>query len=110
MINIILVEDDIKTQKDIKDIIAKIEIQRNIEMKLQPFSQYNSSLEVEIKNNHDFKIYILDIELPHSVSGIEIAKKIREKDIDSAIIFITSHDFMFERVFRSVYGVFDFIE
>ena len=52
----------------------------------------------------------MDIELEGSVSGIQIAKKIRTDDWESEIIFITSHDKMFETVYRSIYQVFDFIE
>ena len=52
----------------------------------------------------------MDIELEHSISGLEIAKKIREKDWDSEIIFVTTHDKMFESVHRSILEVFDFIE
>ena len=52
----------------------------------------------------------MDIELETKTNGIEIAKMIREKDWESEIIFITSHDKMFETVYRSVYQVFNFIE
>ena len=51
-----------------------------------------------------------DIELENNTSGIQIAKYIRENDWDSEIIFTTSHDKMFETVYRNIYQVFDFIE
>ena len=63
-----------------------------------------------LRENKYHKIYLLDIELANNASGIQIAKKIREKDWDSQIIFMTNHDKMFETVYRSVYQVFDFIE
>ncbi len=53
---------------------------------------------------------MLDIELQSKVSGINIAQLIRDNDWDSEIIFITSHDHMFETVYRNVYEVFDFVE
>ena len=56
------------------------------------------------------KIYILDIEIPNSKSGLDVARKIRENDWESEIIFITSHDKMFETAYRNVYEIFDFIE
>ena len=52
----------------------------------------------------------MDIELESKVSGIEIAKYIRENDWESEILFLTSHDKMFETAYRSVYEIFDFIE
>ena len=42
--------------------------------------------------------------------GIDIAKRIRNVDWDSEIIFITSHDSMFEHVHRNLLEVFEFIE
>ena len=38
-----------------------------------------------------FKIYLLDIETP-SKSGIDVAREIRRKDVDSVIIFLTGHE------------------
>ena len=64
----------------------------------------------EIEDTSIRKVYIMDIELDNSISGIEIAEKIREEDWDSEIIFVTSHDKLFEKVHRDVLEVFDFIE
>ena len=64
----------------------------------------------EIKKIDEHKIYILDIELANKVSGISIAKLIREVDWESEIVFVTNHDKMFESTHRSIYEVFDFIE
>ena len=71
---------------------------------------YTKELETFIKTNDERAIYILDIQLDNSLSGIEIASIIRENDWESEIIFITSHDKMFETVYRGIYEVFDFIE
>ena len=61
-------------------------------------------------NNSNPKVYIMDIDLKSKVSGLDIGKYIRNYDWDSEIIYITSHDKMFEKVFRNIYKVFDFIE
>ena len=52
----------------------------------------------------------MDIELESLKSGIDIAHEIRKTDWDSEIIFVTSHDKMFETVHRTILKVFDFIE
>ena len=54
------------------------------------------------------KIYILDIETP-SASGIDVVRKIREKDIDSLIIFLTSHDELGYTILKSEFMFLSFI-
>lgn len=39
-------------------------------------------------------IYILDIDLNHSINGIDLAEKIRAQDVEAKIIFITTHEEM----------------
>ena len=80
----------------------------NFEIKV--FDKYDVNLKKVIEDTSEVKIYILDIELGDKVSGIQIAKKIRNYDLEDEIIFITNHDHMFEEVYRSVYKVYDFIE
>ena len=54
------------------------------------------------------KIYILDIELPE-ISGLEIASEIREEDLESSIIFLTSHPECQNDIFYSRLLAIDFI-
>lgn len=110
MIKIIVVEDDEIFQENIKDVIRKTSFNTNEEVKIEYFTKYNKKLEKIINDNSIRKIYIMDIELENSISGIQIAKNIRENDWESEIIFTTGHDKMFEIVYRSIYQVFDFIE
>lgn len=110
MINFIIVEDDKKYVDSIRRILDKIKYKISDEVKTYEFSGYNNELKNLINKNDERKIYILDIELENSKSGIEIASTIREVDWDSEIIFITNHDKMFETAHRNVYEVFDFIE
>jgi len=49
--------------------------------------------------NEHYDFFILDIEMP-SMSGVELAEKIREKDVGSPIIFLTSYKEYMEDVFR----------
>lgn len=110
MIKIIIVEDDEASLKNIKEIIDKEKYKISQEIKTYEFKGYNKQLSSLIANPDEKTIYILDIELENSKSGIEIASIIRNHDWDSEIIFITNHDKMFETVHRNVYDVFDFIE
>lgn len=108
--DIIIVEDEENIEEEIKKVIRKFSIKEDINVKIKYYKRYNKELEKEIKDNTKKKIYLLDIELKNSISGIEIAGKIREEEWESEIIFITSHDYLFEKVHRELYEVFDFIE
>lgn len=110
MIRFVIVEDEENYSKKIRKIIDKLKYSINQEVRTFEFKGLDKNLENLIKTCDQRTIYILDIELNNSKSGIEIASLIREKDWDSEIIFITNHDKMFETAHRSVYEVFDFIE
>lgn len=91
MINFILVDDDQKFVEVVKGHINNKMLKTKFDYKIHAFYDYDKKFFdsiVKIKNN---KIYILDIET-NSASGIDIARKIREKDVDSVIIFVTSHN------------------
>lgn len=106
MIKFVVVDDEEKEIEKVKTLIY--EIVPNA--KVLSFSKISSELKSEIHNMDEHKIYVLDIQLANKVSGITIAKLIREVDWESEIIFITNHDKMFESTHRSVYEVFEFIE
>ena len=110
MVKFIVVEDKKENQEKIKKILVKIGIQINQEYDAKYYEGYNEELAKEIEDTSIRKVYIMDIELDNSISGIEIAEKIREEDWDSEIVFVTSHDRMFDEVHRNVLEVFDFIE
>ena len=106
MVKFVVVDDD---EKEIEHVSALIhEVTRDA--KIVSFSKITKGLKAEIQNVDEHKVYILDIELANKVSGITIAKLIREVDWESEIIFITNHDKMFESTHRNVYEVFTFIE
>lgn len=109
MIKIVIIENDEKTQVEIKRILRELSILKDEEVKIDYFTKFTSDLKEIINDISEHKIYIVDIKLDSKVSGIDIAKYIREKDWESEIIFITNHDKMFETTYRSVYEVFDFI-
>ena len=91
MFNVIICDDEINTLKRIIKIIDKYMKRNHIEYKKYIFNDYNESFMNIVKSSLPFKIYILDIETP-SRSGIDIAREIRQKDLDSVIIFLTGHE------------------
>lgn len=110
MFKFIIVEDSKEFQNMINDVIDKVMFKTDCEYYIEKYTRYNSKLQNSINDRSIQKIFILDIDLGPCVSGMDIAKEVRKKDWDSEIIFITSHDKMFETVFRNIFKVFDFIE
>lgn len=90
MINYIVCDDNEIMRNNIETIINKIMMNNNIEYKIHMFSDYDKNFNKLVSQNLTNKVYILDIETP-SESGINIARKIRIHDIESIIIFLTSH-------------------
>jgi two-component system response regulator AgrA len=74
-----------------EEIIQKLSKENNFDYDVKHFTSFSSSFEQFIEEDTHNKVYILDIEVPNSLSGIEIAKKIRKSDWDSIIIMVTSH-------------------
>ena len=110
MFQYIVVEDEINVQEQIRKVLRKLAFANDVDLDVKYFKGYSKELESIINNDIYRKVYIMDIELKNSVSGIEIAHKIRENDWDSEIIFVTCHDKMLESVHRRILDVFDFIE
>lgn len=105
----VLVDDSEKMRQNVKQIINAVMLRTEINYEIKEFTHLDKNLKELIKSDSP-KIYILDIELNDHCSGVDIGKYIRSRDLDSELIYLTGHDKMFEKVFRSVYKVFDFIE
>lgn len=90
MVHFIIGEDNRFINQQILDTIDKAMFSTHIEYRKHTYFDYNPSFMKIIDKNLPNKIYILDIETP-SNTGVEMARKIREKDIDSIIIFLTAY-------------------
>lgn len=108
MLRFIICEDNKDFRDRISNIINKVMMPHNFEYKINKFEEYNKEVEEIILRKNEQKIYILDVELPE-VSGLEIASEIRSKDLDSTIIFITSHPECQNDIFYSRLLAIDYI-
>ncbi len=104
----IIYEDNSTILEQEQLIVNKVCMGEDFDYKINKFSGYDSSIEDIINSNNDKKIYILDVEVP-KVSGLEIASKIRDKDWNSMIIFVTSHPECKDDIFYARLMVLDFI-
>ena len=91
MINVIICEDNIKDRKRTVNVVKEHFKSKKLQYNIHLYSDYNDEFLNIVKSTIPFKIYLLDIETP-SRSGIDIARHIREKDVDSVIIFLTAHE------------------
>lgn len=91
MVNVIICDDNQRDRNIIIETVNNYMLKNKIEYKIYSFSDYNRKFNDIVDSNIPFKIYLLDIETP-SASGIDIARNIRKKDVDSVIIFLTAHE------------------
>ena len=106
--NFVVCDDDIFFRKKIVKVIDKILMNDDINYKINEFNSYNKDFE-RIINKGIPTIYILDIEIKNSISGIDIARKIRKNDWDSIIIIVTSHNELSYQVMKAQIMLLDFI-
>ena len=108
MLRFIICEDNKEFIDKLSIIINKVMMPYNFEYKINKYREYNKEVEELILRKNEQKIYILDIELP-IISGLEIASNIRENDLESMIIFVTSHPECQNDIFYSRLLAIDFI-
>ena len=108
MINFIICDDEKAITDVVKNIITKVMIKNNYEYKTHVFNSYNKEFNNIINSNLENKIYILDIEVG-KISGIDIAKKIRNKDWNSTVLILSAHFELETLAYKSKILLFDFI-
>lgn len=101
--------DDERGFKDkISAVINKLYMNNDESYHIKAFNKFNEEFG-RLINNGVPKIYILDIEIKNSISGIDIARKIRSVDWQSIIIFITSHSELGYEALKAQIMLLDFI-
>lgn len=91
MLNVIICDDNKRDLDKISKFVDNYMKRNKFEYKSFIYRDYNYEFMKIVKSKMPFKIYILDIETP-SRSGIDVAREIRKKDLESVIIFLTGHD------------------
>ena len=91
MLNVIICDDNKRDLDKISKFVNNYMKRNKFEYKSYIYRDYNDEFMKIVKSKMPFKIYILDIETP-SRYGIDVAREIRKKDLESVIIFLTGHD------------------
>lgn len=104
MIRIAIVDDEKAMVEMINREIKSALISFNIQCEISQFTDGNVFFQSCIESRYD--LVLLDIDMPQ-ISGIDIAQKIRTKQTDTEIIFVTNRD---ELVYDTIkYTPFRFI-
>lgn len=104
----VVLDDEKLFRSKIREIIDKIYMNNDEYYHVSEFEKYNKSFS-KLINDGSPKIYILDIEIKDDISGIDISRMIREKDWESIIIFITSHNELGYQALKAQIMLLDFI-
>lgn len=89
MINIIICDDNVRDANRIEKYVRNY--MYCLDYNLYKYNDYDKNFLKIIDTDLENKIYLLDIETP-SMSGIDVARKIRKNDYSSVIIFLSVHD------------------
>ena len=108
MIKFVIYDDEEIFRSKTKSVIEKTMSKFKMEYCIEVFSKYNSRMQKTIDDECS-KIYIMDIEIPNGLSGIDVAKKIRINDWNSIIILVTSHMEMGYEALKAQIMLLDFI-
>ena len=104
----VVCDDEKVFRSNVVKIINKIYMKNNEDYKIYEFDSYTKSFE-KLINKKSPKIYILDIEIKNSISGIDIARKVRRYDWDSIIILVTSHNELGYQAMKAQIMLLDFV-
>lgn len=108
MIKFVIYDDEKSFRNNIKKSISNVMNNTDIEYEVEEFDKFNNKMLKTIDDDYA-KIYIMDIEIPESISGIDVARRIRMKDWNSIIILVTSHVDLGYEALKAQIMLLDFI-
>ena len=110
MLNIIICENEKYYKLKTYDIIDNYMKKTNVKYNILAFDTYTSKLKKIVEEPLDgHNVYILDIDLEGSDSGIDIANDIRRNDYDSVIILETGYAQLISEAQRLRLSILDYV-
>ena len=90
MIQIAICDDDMTTTSQIEEYIRQIEIEQHIQVQYRIFFDGKSFMQ-SVESGEVYDLIYLDVEMP-LMKGLDAAKKLREMEISSLIIYISNYE------------------
>ena len=90
MLNFVLCDDNLNIVKKLKEMLEILFLKNDLDAKVSFFTDKPEEV-LEYEKNNTVDVLILDINLNSSISGIDLAKKIRENNKSVYLIFSTGH-------------------
>lgn len=90
MIQVAICDDDMTTTSQIEEYIRQIEIEQHIQVQSRIFFDGKSFIQ-SVESGEVYDLIYLDVEMP-LMKGLDAAKKLREMDIPSLIIYISNYE------------------
>lgn len=84
-IKVAIVEDEEKATQDLRDALNRFSKENDIFFQVETYKEGLTFLD----EKKEIDLIFMDIEMPH-MNGIDVAKKLREKDEKVALIFVTN--------------------
>jgi len=112
MIEIVVCDNENNSLKSTCKKIKQIERDTFISLKIAVATQKPKEVIEYIKepiDKTDVRLYLLEIDLKNDINGIELAKRIRQKDALSYIVFLTSHIEFAMDIYKNNLKVMDYI-
>ena len=109
MIVFVIYDDKEEMLQKFEKVVINVMNKEKIEYKIEKFKSYTRKFDSIVNDNTYSKIYIMDIEIPNSISGIDVSKRIRRTDWDSSIILVTTYVEMGYEALKAQIMLLDFI-
>lgn len=90
MIQIAICDDEMTTTSQIEEYIRQIEIEQHIQVQSRIFFDGKSFMQ-SVESGEVYDLIYLDVEMP-LMKGLDVAKKLREMEISSLIIYISNYE------------------
>lgn len=106
ILNIAICDDKKESIEAINEELYKVASKIGISIETYLYTDGKRIIELLLKNNEDIQILFLDIDMP-VITGLDVAKKLRENGVDIILVFISAHE---QYVFESIdYNPFKYI-
>lgn len=90
MIQIAICDDDMTTTSQIEEYIRQIETEQHIQVQSRIFFDGKFFMQ-SVESGEVYDLIYLDVEMP-LMKGLDVAKKLREMEISSLIIYISNYE------------------